>query len=58
VVETTMQIYQELLSLKFEEITEFDAWHESVRLFVVYDAVEGSVQNIACSTIFRPHFAM
>ena len=27
VVETTMQIYQELLGLVFEEILHFDTWH-------------------------------
>eukprot|EP00038_Savillea_parva_P009892 m.186522 g.186522 ORF g.186522 m.186522 type:complete len:661 (+) comp16791_c0_seq1:44-2026(+) len=41
VVETTMQIYQELLSLKFTEIKSFDKWHDEVRLFVVHDAKEG-----------------
>lgn len=37
IVEETLKIYQELLSLKFEEIFEFDSWHKDVRLFCVYD---------------------
>jgi thimet oligopeptidase len=36
-----MQIYQELLSLKFTEILKFESWHPEVRLFVVHDAKEG-----------------
>jgi len=37
VVETTMKIYQELLGFKFDEISDFDTWHPSVRLFRVSD---------------------
>lgn len=38
VVDGTLEIYQELLGLKFTEIPEFDRWHADVRLFVVHDA--------------------
>ena len=38
IVRETLIIYQELLSLQFEEIFEFQAWHKDVRLFSVYDA--------------------
>ena len=37
VVRETLEIYQELLTLRFEEINEFDRWHSDVRLFAVYD---------------------
>ncbi len=37
VVESTLQIYQQLLSLKFTELFDFDSWHPEVRLFVVED---------------------
>jgi len=32
-----LQIYQELLGLRFTEVPEPDAWHEDVRLFRVHD---------------------
>eukprot|EP01006_Ploeotia_vitrea_P050035 TRINITY_DN67403_c3_g7_i1.p1 TRINITY_DN67403_c3_g7~~TRINITY_DN67403_c3_g7_i1.p1 ORF type:complete len:662 (-),score=90.79 TRINITY_DN67403_c3_g7_i1:174-2159(-) len=37
VVKETMLIYQEVLSLKFTEIKEFDSWHPEVRCFIVHD---------------------
>ncbi|GMH96387.1 hypothetical protein TrST_g14026 [Triparma strigata] len=37
VVAVTMEIYQELLSLVFTEVEEFDRWHPDVRLFRVTD---------------------
>eukprot|EP00755_Sulcionema_specki_P004110 Sspe_Gene.4189::Locus_1378_Transcript_1_1_Confidence_1.000_Length_2133::g.4189::m.4189/K01392/THOP1; thimet oligopeptidase len=42
VVDTTLKIYQKVLSLTFHEIPrdKFEAWHEKVRLFVVYDGTE------------------
>ena len=43
VVEVTLQIYQELLSLKFTELHEFDAWHDEVRCFVVHDEETGDL---------------
>lgn len=45
VVEGTLAIYQELLSLKFTELTSFDTWHKDVRLFVVHDAASGERQG-------------
>ena len=47
VVETTLEIYQELLSLRFEEIPKgsFESWHAEVRLFVVYDTASGARQG-------------
>jgi len=41
VVDGTLGIYQELLGLKFAEITSFDRWHEDVRLFVVSNEASG-----------------
>mmetsp|Transcript_21450 Transcript_21450/g.27915 ORF Transcript_21450/g.27915 Transcript_21450/m.27915 type:complete len:756 (+) Transcript_21450:22-2289(+) len=40
VIETTMEIYQTLLSLTFTEIPygQFESWHDEVRLFIVHDA--------------------
>ena len=42
VVATTLDVYQELLQLKFTEIPAgaFSRWHEDVRLFVVHDATK------------------
>ncbi|CAD7940007.1 unnamed protein product [Amoebophrya sp. A120] len=37
VIKGTLQIYQDLLSLQFTELEDFDTWHEEVRLFVVHD---------------------
>ena len=41
VVATTLEIYQELLSLRFEEVPKgrFQTWHQEVHLFAVYDQV-------------------
>jgi thimet oligopeptidase len=36
-----LQIYQELLGLKFEEVTDAETWHEDVRMFSVDDAASG-----------------
>mmetsp|Transcript_32285 Transcript_32285/g.69109 ORF Transcript_32285/g.69109 Transcript_32285/m.69109 type:complete len:724 (+) Transcript_32285:237-2408(+) len=41
VVDGTLEIYQDLLGLKFTEIKEFDTWHPQVRLFVVHDSATG-----------------
>ena len=41
VVNVTLQVYQELLSLKFTELSDFDTWHEEVRCFVVHDEASG-----------------
>lgn len=41
VVDGTLEIYQELLGLKFTEIKEFDSWHPELRLFVVHDVQSG-----------------
>lgn len=41
VVATTLEIYQELLGLTFTELSDFDRWHDSVRLFIVHDSQEG-----------------
>jgi len=41
VVQGTLDIYQELLGLKFTEIEKFDSWHPEVRLFVVHDKESG-----------------
>ena len=50
-----MEIYQELLSLKFTEIHKFDTWHEDVRLFVVHDTNEVCISTITkTSTILAP----
>ena len=50
-----MEIYQELLSLKFTEIHKFDTWHEDVRLFVVHDTNEVCISTITkTSTILPP----
>lgn len=40
VVATTLQLYQELLSLQFMELPAgaFSRWHEEVRCFIVHDA--------------------
>lgn len=43
VVEVTLQVYQELLSLKFTELSDFDSWHEEVRCFVVHDEASGDL---------------
>lgn len=45
VVEGTLAIYQELLGLKFTEISNFDSWHKDVRLFVVHDTETGERQG-------------
>jgi len=45
VVEGTLAIYQELLGLKFTEISEFDTWHKDVRLFSVRDAATGDLMG-------------
>src|SRR3990167_83676 len=37
VIQETLNIYQNLLSLKFYEIKEFDSWHKDVKLYAVYD---------------------
>ena len=42
IVQGTLEIYQSLLSLRFEEIHEFQKWHPDVRLFAVYDNSPGS----------------
>mmetsp|Transcript_5301 Transcript_5301/g.12710 ORF Transcript_5301/g.12710 Transcript_5301/m.12710 type:complete len:523 (+) Transcript_5301:1-1569(+) len=44
VVETTLQIYQELLGLVFVELPSgsFSRWHKDVRLFLVNDAASGT----------------
>ncbi|GMI36065.1 hypothetical protein TeGR_g10541 [Tetraparma gracilis] len=41
VVKVTLEIYQELLSLVFVEIKDFDTWHPDVRLFRVNDEASG-----------------
>jgi len=41
VVQGTLDIYQELLGLRFTEIKEFDSWHAEARLFVVHDQESG-----------------
>jgi len=42
VVNGTLEIYQELLGLRFTELSGFSTWHEDVRLFVVHDAQTGA----------------
>ena len=42
IVEETMNIYQNLLSLRFEEIYEFQRWHSDVRLFAVYNNTDSN----------------
>eukprot|EP01094_Clydonella_sp_ATCC50884_P023477 TRINITY_DN5636_c0_g1_i1.p1 TRINITY_DN5636_c0_g1~~TRINITY_DN5636_c0_g1_i1.p1 ORF type:complete len:663 (-),score=227.36 TRINITY_DN5636_c0_g1_i1:119-2107(-) len=44
VVSGTLELYESLFSLTFTEISDFDRWHPSVRLFAVHD--EGTRQLI------------
>lgn len=41
-----LSMYQELLSLKFVEISQPHVWHKDVRMFAVYDARPGKVGNL------------
>jgi len=42
VVTVTMEIYQELMSVVFTEITSFDKWHPDVKLYKVDDKDSGN----------------
>lgn len=37
VIQQTLEIYQELLSLSFKEVKDSHIWHKEVQLFTVYD---------------------
>ncbi|CAH0490879.1 unnamed protein product [Peronospora farinosa] len=41
-----LSMYQDLLSLKFVEISQPHVWHEDVRMFAVYDARPGKFGNL------------
>ncbi|KAE9191249.1 Thimet oligopeptidase [Phytophthora fragariae] len=41
-----LSMYQELLSLKFVEISQPHVWHKDVRMFAVYDARPGKVGHL------------
>ena len=37
IVESTLEIYQELFSVQFEKKENSDVWHEDVQFFIAYD---------------------
>ena len=41
VIQSTLEIYQELLGLKFAELKDTQTWHEEVRTFEVKDEQSG-----------------
>jgi Zn-dependent oligopeptidase len=42
VVQKTLEIYQALLGVRFEELADAEKWHEDVRAFAVWDAPPAS----------------
>jgi thimet oligopeptidase len=38
-----LDVYQQVLGLKFQEIAQPKTWHEDVKLYVVVDATEESI---------------
>ena len=43
VITTTLDIYQELLNLKFTELQNVETWHPEVRFFEVKDLDTGNI---------------
>ncbi|CAH0476142.1 unnamed protein product [Peronospora belbahrii] len=46
VTDELLSMYQELLSLKFVEISQPHVWHRDVRMFAVYDSRPGKIGNL------------
>ncbi|MHA1485079.1 MAG: M3 family metallopeptidase [Candidatus Thorarchaeota archaeon] len=63
VVEGALDVYQRVLSLKFEEQKQPNAWHEDVRGFRVIDSVSGNLMGVFYLDLFPregkyKHFAV
>ncbi len=52
VTEGLLNIYQQLLDLRFEEVRDIPLWHPDVKLYAVYDKSDARLMGYFCMDLF------